>query len=418
VKTAKTFSSGQRDSKAAQILSLEAERQASTINLIASENHASRAVLEAQSSVLTDKYAEGYPGHRYYGGCVYIDEIEILAIERAKKLFKAEHANVQAHSGSQANMAAYSILLEHGDTVMGMSFSHGGHLTHGSEVNFSGKWYNFVPYGVDPETEMLNYDEIEGLALNHKPKLIIAGASSYSRIIDFERLRHTADKVGAKLLVDMAHIAGIIAAGLHPSPVPHAQVTTATTQKTLRGPRGGFILCDKGLASAIDASVFPGMQGGPSMHIIAAKAVCFFEAMQPEFVDYQKSVLENARALASELQRYGMRIVSGGTDNHIVLVDLSHQGISGKDAEEALGAAGISVNRNAIPFDPKPPMITSGIRLGTPAVTTRGFGTGEMKRIASLIARVLSPSGDKWAQEQVRQEVREMCQQFPIPGLA
>jgi glycine hydroxymethyltransferase len=418
VTTTKAFSLAQRDSKAAQILSLEAERQASTINLIAAENHASRAVLEAQSSVLTDKYAEGYPGHRYYGGCVYIDEIENLAIERAKKLFKAEHANVQAHSGSQANMAAYSILVEHGDTVMGMSLSHGGHLTHGSEVNFSGKWYNFVPYGVDPKTEMLNYDEIEKLALKHKPKLIVAGASSYSRIIDFERFRYIADKVGAKLLVDMAHIAGIIAAGLHPSPVPYAQVTTATTQKTLRGPRGGFILCDKELASAIDAAVFPGMQGGPFMHIIAAKAVCFFEAMQPEFVDYQKSVLENARVLASELQRYGLRIVSGGTDNHIVLVDLSPQGISGKDAEEALWAAGISVNRNTIPFDPKPPRITSGIRLGTPAVTTRGFGTEEMKRTASLIAKVLSLSGDKRAQKQVRQQVREMCQQFPIPGLA
>ena len=408
----------QRDSKVAQILSRETERQASTINLIASENHASRAVLEAQSSVLTDKYAEGYPGHRYYGGCVHIDEIENLAIERAKKLFKAEHANVQAHSGSQANMAAYSILLEHGDTVMGMSLSHGGHLTHGSEVNFSGKWYNFVPYGVDPKTEMLNYDEIGRLTLKHKPKLIIAGASSYSRIIDFERLRHIADKVGAKLLVDMAHIAGIVAAGLHPSPVPYAQVTTATTQKTLRGPRGGFILCDKELASAINAAVFPGMQGGPFMHIIAAKAVCFFEAMQPEFVDYQKAVLENARVLSSELQRYGMRIVSGGTDNHIVPVDLSPQGISGKDAEEALEAAGISVNRNTIPFDPKPPLITSGIRLGTPAVTTRGFGTKEMKRIASLIVKVLSTSGDKRAQEQVRQEVRELCRQFPIPGLA
>jgi len=418
VKTAKASSLAQRDSKVAQILSLESERQASTINLIASENHASRAVLEAQSSVLTDKYAEGYPGHRYYGGCANIDEVENLAIERAKKLFKAEHANVQAHSGSQANMAAYSILLEHGDTVMGMSLSHGGHLTHGSEVNFSGKWYNFVPYGVDPKTEMLNYDEIERLALEHKPKLIIAGASSYSRIIDFERLRYTADKVGAKLLVDMAHIAGIIAAGLHPSPVSCAQVTTATTQKTLRGPRGGFILCDKELASAIDAAVFPGMQGGPYMHIIAAKAVCFFEAMQPEFVDYQKSVLENARVLASELQRYGMRIVSGGTDNHIVPVDLSPQGISGKDAEGALGAAGISVNRNTIPFDPKPPMITSGIRLGTPAVTTRGFGKEEMKRIAALIVKVLSPSGNKRAQEQVRQEIQEMCQRFPVPGLA
>jgi glycine hydroxymethyltransferase len=418
VKTAKASSLAQRDSEVAQILNLETERQASTINLIASENHASRAVLEAQSSLLADKYAEGYPGHRYYGGCVYIDEIENLAIERAKKLFNAEHANVQAHSGSQANMAAYSILLEHGDTVMGMSLSHGGHLTHGSEVNFSGKWYNFVPYGVDPKTERLDYDEIERLALEHKPKLIIAGASSYSRIIDFERLRYIADNAGARLLADMAHIAGIIAAGLHPSPVPYAQVSTATTQKTLRGPRGGFILCDKELASAIDAAVFPGMQGGPFMHIIAAKAVCFFEAMQPEFVDYQKSVLKNARVLASELQRQGLRIVSGGTDNHIVAVDLSPQGISGKDAEEALGAVGISVNRNAIPFDPKPPKITSGIRLGTPAVTTRGFGTEEMKRIAALIVKVLSSSGDKRAQEQARQEVREMCQQFPIPGLA
>ena len=418
MKTAKTSSLTQRDSEVAQILSLEAERLASTINLIASENHASRAVLEAQSSLLTDKYAEGYPGHRYYGGCVYIDEIENLAIERAKKLFKAEHANVQAHSGSQANMAAYSILLEHEDTVMGMSLRHGGHLTHGAEVNFSGKWYHFISYGVDPKTEILDYDEIERLALEHKPKLIIAGASSYSRIIDFERLRYIADNVGARLLADMAHIAGIIAAGLHPSSVPYAQVSTATTQKTLRGPRGGFILCDKELASAIDSAVFPGMQGGPSMHIIAAKAVCFFEAMQPEFVDYQKSVLKNARVLASELQRQGLRIVSGGTDNHLVLVDLSLQGISGKDAEEALGAVGISVNRNAIPFDPKPPKITSGIRLGTPAVTTRGFGTEEMKRIAALIVKVLSSSGDKRAQEQARQEVREMCQQFPIPGLA
>jgi glycine hydroxymethyltransferase len=315
-------------------------------------------------------------------------------------------------------MAAYSVLLEHGDTVMGMRLSHGGHLTHGSDVNFSGKWYNVVPYGVDPKTEMLNYDEIEGLALAHKPKLIIAGASSYPRIVDFERFRHIADKVGARLLGDMAHIAGIVAAGLHPSPVSYAHVTTSTTQKTLRGPRGGFVLCDKELASAIDAAVFPGMQGGPFMHVIAAKAVCFFEAMQPEFVDYQKSVLKNARILASELQSYGMRVVSGGTDNHIVLVDLSPQGISGRDAEQALWSVGILVNRNTIPFDPKPPVITSGIRMGTPAVTTRGFGTEEMKRIASFIAKVLAPSGDRQAQKQVRQEVGEMCQRFPIPGLA
>lgn len=408
----------QRDSKAAQILGSEAARQASTINLIASENHASRAVLEAQSSVLNDKYAEGYPGRRYYGGCVYIDEIENLAIERAQNLFKAHHANVQSHSGSQANMAAYSILMEHGDTVMGMSLSHGGHLTHGSKVNFSGKSYNFVPYGVDPKTEMLDYDEIERLALEHKPKLIIAGATSYSRIVDFERFRTVADRVGAKLLADMAHIAGIVAAGLHPSPVSCAHVTTATTQKTLRGPRGGFILCDKEMAPAIDAAVFPGMQGGPCMHIIAAKAVCFFEAMQPEFAGYQKSVLENARVLASELQRHGMRIVSGGTDNHTVIVDLSAQGISGKDAEESLWTAGISVNRNTIPFDPRPPRITSGIRLGSSAVTTRGFGPEEMKSIASFIVKVLSSSGDKKVQEQVSQNVREMCQRHPVPGLA
>jgi glycine hydroxymethyltransferase len=418
MKTTKAFPSAQRDSEVARILRSEADRQANSINLIASENHASRAVLEAQSSVLTDKYAEGYPGHRYYGGCVYIDTIEDLAVERARKLFKAERANVQAHSGAQANMATYSVLLEHGDTVMGMSLSHGGHLTHGSDANFSGKWYNVVPYGVDPKNEMLDYDEIERLALAHRPKLIIAGASSYSRIIDFERLRYIADRAGAKLLVDMAHIAGIVAAGLHPSPVPHAHVITSTTQKTLRGPRGGFILSDNELASAIDAAVFPGMQGGPFMHIIAAKAVCFFEAMQPEFIDYQKSVLNNARVLASELQRYGMRVVSGGTENHIVLVDLSPQEMSGKDAEQALWSAGISVNRNTIPFDPKPPMITSGIRMGTPAVTTRGFGTEEMKRIASFIVKVLSPAGDIRAQERIRQEVQEMCRQFPIPGLA
>ena len=418
MKTTKALASSQRDSQVARILRLEAERQSTSINLIASENHSSRAVLEAQSSVLTDKYAEGYPGRRYYGGCVYIDKIEDLAVERARKLFKADHANVQAHSGAQANMAAYSVLLEHGDTIMGMLLSHGGHLTHGLNVNYSGKWYNVVPYGVDRNTEMLDYDEIERLALEHRPKLIVAGATSYSRTIDFGRFRYIADKAGAKLLGDMAHIAGIVAAGLHPSPVPYAHVTTSTTQKTLRGPRGGFILCHGELASAVDAAVFPGMQGGPFMHIIAAKAVCFFEAMQPQFVDYQKSVLENARILASELQTQGIRIVSGGTDNHTVIVDLSPQGISGKDAEQALWSAGISVNRNTIPFDPKPPVVTSGIRMGTPAVTTRGFGTEEMKRIAFFITKVLSSSGDNRVQKQVRQEVREMCQQSPIPGLA
>lgn len=402
----------------ARILEAEAERQASTINLIASENIASRAVLKAQSSPIIDKYAEGYPGRRYYSGCVHVDEIENLAIHRARELFRAEHANVQAHSGSQANMAAYSVILEHEDTVLGMSLSHGGHLTHGAEVNFSGKWYRFIPYGVDPDTETLNYDEIESLALKHKPKLIVAGASSYSRTVDFERFRHIADKAGAMLLADIAHIAGIIAAGLHPSSVPYAQVTTATTQKTLRGPRGGLVLCNRDLAAAIDAAVFPGMQGGPAMHTIAAKAVCFFEAMQPAFVDYQRQVLENAKTLASELQRHRVRIVSGGTDNHIVLVDLSSLGITGKDADTALEAAGITVNKNAIPFDSRPPWIASGIRLGTPAVTTRGFGSDEMKRVADLIVKVLSSSPDTCVRDRVRQEVAEMCRQLPFaaPG--
>lgn len=377
----------------------------------------SRAVLEAQGSVLTDKYAEGYPGRRYYSGCDYVDEVENLAIARARELFKAEHANVQAHSGSQANMAAYSVLLEHGDTVMGMSLSHGGHLTHGSHVNFSGRWYNIVPYGVDRTTEMLNYDEIESLAVEHRPKLIVAGASSYSRIVDFERFRYIADKVGARLMADIAHLSGLIATGLHPSSVPWAHVSTSTTQKTLRGPRGGIILCSGELAPAIDAAVFPGMQGGPAMHTIAAKAVCFLEARQPEFAEYQRAVLENARTLAAELQAHNMRIVSGGTENHIVLVDLSRLGITGKDADEALEVAGISVNRNGIPFDPRPPRITSGIRLGTSAVTTRGFGVEEMKQIASLIVRVLSHPGDRQTLEQVRAEAREMCGQFPVPGL-
>ncbi len=408
----------QHDSKVAQILESEVKRQANTINLIASENHVGRAILEAQACLMTDKYAEGYPGRRYYSGCIHIDEIEVLANERLRKLFKAEYSNVQPHSGSQANMAVYLALLEHGDTVMGMNLSHGGHLTHGSSVNFSGKWYKFIPYGVDQETEILDYDEIERLALEHKPKLIVAGASSYPRTIDYERFRYVADMVGAKLLVDMAHIAGIIAAGLHPSPVPHAQVITSTTQKTLRGPRGGFILCHKDLASAIDAAVFPGIQSGPLMHIIAAKAVCFFEAMQPEFVDYQRSILKNARVLASEMQNQRLRLVSGGTDNHIVLVDLSPIGITGRDAEEALEAAGILVNRNAIPFDPKPPRITSGIRLGTPAVTSRGFGTEEIKHVASLIMQVLSHLHDKRVEEQVRGEIEEICQRFPVPGAA
>jgi glycine hydroxymethyltransferase len=418
VETQRTSFVAQSDTEVAQILELEAERQASTIDLIASENHASRAVLEAQGCLMSDKYAEGYPGHRYYGGCAYIDRVENLAIDRVKELFRAEHANVQPHSGTQANMAAYSALLEHGDLIMGMRLSHGGHLSHGSEVSFSGKWYRFTTYGVDPKTEMLDYDEIERLALEHRPRLIVAGASAYPRTIDFDRFRYIADRASAKLLADIAHIAGIVAAGLHPSPVPHAQVITSTTQKTLRGPRGGFILCDKEFASAVDAAVFPETQGGPFMHAVAAKAVCFFEAMQPQFVDYQKSVLDNASVLASELQRRGLRIVSGGTDTHLILVDLSPLRISGREAEEVLEAAGILVNRNSIPFDPKPPQITSGIRVGTPAATTRGFGLEEMKRIAWLIFQVLSSPHDRHIQEQSREEVKEMCQRFPIPGIA
>lgn len=402
------------DGEVSRLLDLEAKRQADTIDLIASENHVSGAILKTQGSPATDKYAEGYPGRRWYSGCTYMDAIENLAISRAKKLFDAEHANVQPHSGSQANMAVYLALLEHGDVVMGLNLSHGGHLTHGAQVNFSGKWYKFVSYGVDPKTEMLDYDEIERLALEHKPKLIVAGASAYSRTIDYERFRYIADKVDAKLLVDMAHIAGIVAAGLHPSPLPHAHVVTSTTQKTLRGPRGGFILCREELASAIDAAVFPGVQGGPLMHSIAAKAICFFEAAQPEFVNYQQSVLRNARALASKLQEYGLRLVSGGTDNHLVLADLSSMGINGKEAEEMLEAVGILVNNENIPFDPKPPYIASGIRLGTPAVTTRGFGVEEMRRVASLIFEVLHHPGDKLVSKQVCEEVKGMCRCFPI----
>jgi glycine hydroxymethyltransferase len=417
VKLYKTSLLAQHDSKIARIIELETERQANTINLIASENHIHHSVIEAQSCLMTDKYAEGYPGRRYYSGCTYVDAVENLAIERAKELFKAEHANVQPHSGSQANMAAYSALVEHGDTIMGLSLSHGGHLTHGSKVSFSGKWYNFIPYGVNAKTERFDYEEIEKLALKYKPKLIVTGASAYPRTIDFERFRYIADKAGATLLADIAHIAGIVAAGFHPSPTPYAQVVTSTTQKTLRGPRGGFILCQKELASAIDAAVFPRMQGGPFMHIIAAKAVCFFKAMQPEFIDYQRAVLKNAQLLASELQDYGMRVVSGGTDNHIVAVDVSPLGISGKEAEEALETAGILVNRNTIPFDPKPPRVTSGIRLGTPAVTTRGFGTEEIKRVAFFISQVLSAPQDEQVGKRIHHEVKEMCQHFPIPGI-
>lgn len=344
-----------------------------------------------------------------------MDAAENLAIERAKQLFGADHANVQPHSGSQANMAAYVALVNHGDTIMGMSLSHGGHLTHGSPVNFSGKWYNFVSYGVDRQSEMIDYDEVEKLALECRPKLIVTGATAYPRLIDFERFRYIADKAGAKLMVDIAHIAGMVAAGVHPSPVPYAHVVTSTTQKTLRGPRGGFILCQKDLSKAIDSAVFPGLQGGPLMHAIAAKAVCFFEAMQPEFVNYQKAVVENAAILASELKNFGLRIVSGGTENHLVLVDLTPIGVSGREAEEALEASSILVNRNNIPFDVKPPRVTSGIRLGTPAATSRGLGVNEMKQVAALIFKVISNLGNEGINRAVGQEVRVLCQRFPLP---
>ncbi len=405
------------DPEVAAAIEQDKQRQQFTINLIASENYTSRAVLEAQGSIFTNKYAEGYPGKRYYGGCQNVDLVEELAIERVKKLFNAEHANVQPHSGAQANMATYFSLLEHGDTVLGMSLSNGGHLTHGSEKNFSGRFYKFIAYGVDRDTEIIDYDQVEKLALTHKPKLIVAGASSYPRIIDFKRFREIADKAGAKLVVDMAHTAGLIAAGVHPSPVPYAEVVTSTTHKTLRGPRGGFILCQAKFAPVIDSNVFPGVQGGPLMHVIAAKAVAFHEATQPEFVSYQKAVLRNAKAMAGELERSGLRIVSGGTDTHLLLVDLSPINITGRVAEKALDAVGITVNKNVIPFESQPPQIASGIRLGTPAVTSRGFKDKEIKLIAHLIVRVLSNLDNEKIYDEVRQQVNEVCNRFPVPGI-
>ena len=405
------------DPEVAEVICREQERQRRNIELIAAENYASKAVLEAQGSVLTDKYAEGYPRRRYYGGCQAVDLAEELARERAKRLFGAQHANVQPHSGAQANMAAYFALLNPGDTVLAMRLDQGGHLTHGSIVNFSGRLYHFIPYGVNRETERLDYDEIEKLAKEHRPKLIVAGASAYPRIIDFERFRHIADLVGAYLMVDMAHIAGLVAAEVHPSPIPYADIVTSTTHKTLRGPRGGFILSKSEFASRVDEAVFPGTQGGPLMHAIAAKAVAFGEAMRPEFVSYQQAVVENARILAGGLERGGVRIVSGGTDNHLILVDLSNMGVTGREAEEALDSVGITVNRNAIPFDTRPPQVTSGIRLGTPAVTTRGFGPEEMRSIAKLILKVLTNLGDEKTYGQVHHEVAQITCRFPVPGL-
>ena len=400
-----------------QAIESEKKRHRETINLIASENYPSRAVFEAEASILTSKYAEGYPQRRYYGGCENIDVVESLAIERANELFHAEHANVQPHAGSQANMAVYYALMKFGDTAMGMSLSHGGHLTHGDKVSFSGKNYNFIAYGVNRETERIDYQELEKLAITHQPKLIVTGASAYPRFIDFERFRFIADRVGAKFMVDIAHTAGMIAAGLHPSPVPYADVVTSTTHKTLRGPRGGFILCRRALASAIDSAVFPQMQGGPLMNLIAAKAVAFHEALQPEFVEYQKATLENSLTIATELQKLGLHLMSGGTDTHLMLVSLVKVGINGREAEEILGRIGIVANRDSIPFDPLSALKTSGIRFGTPAVTTRGFGKAEMKQIAQIIYKVITNPVDKDIENQARQEVSQICARFPIPGI-
>ena len=405
------------DPQVAQAIQKEDKRQTDSIVLIASENYASRGVLAAQATLMNNKYAEGYPGRRYYGGCQYVDIVEQLAMERAKALFNAQHANVQPHSGAQANMAAYFAILEPGDTVMGMRLDQGGHLTHGSSVNFSGKLYNFVAYGVKQDTETIDYDEVERLAKEHTPKVIVAGYTAYPRTIDFERFRAIADMVGASLMVDMAHISGLIAAGVHPSPLPHAQVVTSTTQKTLRGPRGGLILSTEELRQKIDRAVFPHTQGGPFMHVIAAKAVCFGEAMKPEFVSYQKQVVDNARALAQELAEGGMRIVSGGTDNHLLLVDLTPLGITGSDAESALEKVNIVANKNAIPYDTRPPRVTSGLRLGTPAVTSRGFGTTEMGSIASMIVRLLTNIGNERVEKEVKDGVQQLAAGFPVPGL-
>ena len=407
----------EHDPEVAEAILRENERQRQSIVLIASENYASRSVMEAQATVLSNKYAEGYPGRRYYGGCQFVDVAEQLAIDRAKALFHAEYANVQPHSGAQANMAAYFALLEPGDTVMGMRLDQGGHLTHGSPVNFSGKLYNFVAYGVRRDTETIDYDEVERLAEEHKPKVIVSGYTAYPRTIDFGRFRQIADSVGAVAIVDMAHIAGLVAAGLHPSPLPHVQVVTSTTQKTLRGPRGGLILSTEEIGKKLDRAVFPCTQGGPFMHVIAAKAVCFGEAMKPEFVDYQMTVVENAQTLAAGLGEGGLRIVSGGTDNHLLLVDLTPIGITGKDAEEALGKVNIVANKNAIPYDERPPRITSGLRLGTPAVTSRGFEETEAKQVAAMIVRVLSNVGDERVELEVRDEVEELTSRFPVPGL-
>jgi len=402
------------DPEIAQAVRDEVHRQNTGLELIASENFVSAAVLEVMGSVLTNKYAEGYPGRRYYGGCEWVDVAEQLAIDRAKTLFGADHANVQPHSGAQANMAVYFAHLKPGDTVLGMNLAHGGHLTHGHPLNFSGQLYEIVPYGVRREDEQIDYDELTRLAHERRPRLIVVGSSAYPRLIDFARIGAVATDVGAAVMTDMAHIAGLVAAGVHPNPVPYSDFVTSTTHKTLRGPRGGLVLCREEQAKNVNRSVFPGVQGGPLMHIIAAKAVCFKEASEPGFVDYQKRTVANASRLADALGSHGFRLVSGGTDNHLLLVDVFSQGLTGKAAEAALGRAGITVNKNAIPFDKNPPMVASGIRLGTPAVTTRGMGEAEMDQIGELISRVLAAPDDDQVARAVRAEVEGLCREFPL----
>ncbi|MGE5333946.1 MAG: serine hydroxymethyltransferase [Nitrososphaerota archaeon] len=405
------------DPDIADLIRREEQRQFTGIELIASENYVSAAVAETMACVMTNKYAEGLPGKRYYGGCEIVDEAERLAIERAKQLFGAEHANVQPHSGAQANAAAYLALLQLGDTVLGMALDQGGHLTHGSKVNFSGKFYHFVPYGVSRETETIDYDELERLAQEHKPKLIVAGFSAYPRKLDFARFRQIADSVGALLMADIAHVAGLVATGLYPNPLPHCHVVTTTTHKTLRGPRGAIILSTAELAAKIDKAVFPGTQGGPLMHIIASKAVAFKEALSPAFKTYQQQVFDNAQTLAAGLRERGLRLVSGGTDNHLMLVDVRPLHVNGKEAEDALQAVHITVNKNGIPFDPEPPVRTSGIRLGTPAVTTRGFGANEMREVADLIADAIEQRDDPAAIEKTRERAVALATSFPLPGV-
>lgn len=404
----------QQDPKVQEMIELELGRQRNKLEMIASENFVSQAVMEAQGSVLTNKYAEGYPHKRYYGGCEYVDMVEELAIERAKQLFGAEHVNVQPHSGSQANFGVYFALLEPGDTIMGMNLSHGGHLTHGSPVNVSGKYFNIIPYGVDAETGRIDYEEMRKIAQEHKPKMIIGGGSAYSRQIDFKTMADIAHEVGAIFMVDMAHFAGLVAAGLHPNPVEYADIVTTTTHKTLRGPRGGMIMCKEEYAKAIDKSIFPGIQGGPLMHVIAAKAVAFGEALQPEFKEYAKQIIVNAQTLADALQEEGFTIVSGGTDTHVLLVDLRTVGLTGKVAEHVLDEVGITCNKNTIPFDPESPFVTSGIRLGTPALTTRGLHAEDMKEIASIISLVLKQTEDTAVLAEARQRVAALCEKYPM----